>query len=301
MLETYVGELAALATAILWTVSSLIWTATGRRVGALAVSFIRVLLVCGLLLIYEQATRGRCLPVDLSGKTWLLLGAAGFFWFFVSDLCLFKAFVLIGTRLGLLVLSLTPPMAAVLSWACIGDRLDPWQWMAMCVTLAGIAWVVSEQPDGQEHAHTRRDRTRGMLLALLAAATQAVALVLSKMGVGDCEPMAATTISMFGALAGYLVLVSVRHRWPFMLAVAGRGRVMGILAVGVVLGPFAGVAANMFALGHAPAGVVATITATMPVIVLPFSIFLHRERASLRAVTGAILAVIGVGLLMWPS
>ncbi len=54
----------------------------------------------------------------------------------------------------------------------------------------------------------------------------------------------------------------------------------------------------MIALRHSPAGVVATIIATSPVLILPFSVFLHHEHVSLRAVGGAIIAVAGVALLM---
>jgi drug/metabolite transporter (DMT)-like permease len=43
---------------------------------------------------------------------------------------------------------------------------------------------------------------------------------------------------------------------------------------------------------------VATIIATMPVLIFPFSIALHHEKASLRAVVGAVLAVVGVAMLM---
>ena len=301
MFGTYTGELAALATAMLWTTSSLVWTATGKRIGALAVSFIRIVMVCGLLLAYEQVTCGRCLPLDQSGRTWLLIGGSGFFWFFVSDLCLFKAFLLIGPRLALLILALSPPVAATLSWICIGDPLDLWRWMAMAVTLAGVAWVVSEQPNGQQHAHTRQERTRGVLLALLAAGAQAVAIVLSKLGIGNCEAMAATTISMLGALAGFATLVTIRGRWSFMLSATAKGQVMAILIIGVILGPLLGVVTQMIAIRHASAGVVATIIATMPVLILPLSIFVHRERPSLRAVIGAVFAVVGVGLLMWPG
>ena len=67
--------------------------------------------------------RGLWLPTDADLRTWLLLGASGFFGFFLSDLCMLKAFLLIGPRLSLLISSLTPPMAAVLSWLWIGDQL----------------------------------------------------------------------------------------------------------------------------------------------------------------------------------
>ena len=62
---------------------------------------------------------------------------------------------------------------------------------------------------------------------------------------------------------------------------------MGILCLGTLVGPFAGVILFLVALRHSPAGVVLTIVATMPVLILPFSIFLYRERVSLRAAGGA--------------
>ena len=55
----------------------------------------------------------------------------------------------------------------------------------------------------------------------------------------------------------------------------------------------------MVALRHSPTGVVATIIATMPVLILPLSILVYHERVSPRAVAGAIVAVAGVGLLMF--
>ena len=54
----------------------------------------------------------------------------------------------------------------------------------------------------------------------------------------------------------------------------------------------------MVALQHSPAGVATTITASMPVLIVPFSILLYHEKVSLRAVGGAIVAVAGVAMLM---
>lgn len=298
MFQPYIGELAALSTAILWTLSALIWTATGKQIGALAVSSIRIALTCILLIIYSRIVAGLWLPTDLPLQTWLLLGTAGFFWYFVSDLCLFKSFLLIGPRLSLLITSLTPPMAAALSWICINDKLDPWQWMAMGVTLAGVTWVVSEQPNGDVHPHSQRDRTRGIILAIVAAAAQAAGIVLSKQGVGECDPMAGTLICMLGSLSGFLMLVTFRRRWPAVLAATRHGRTMALLGVGVVIGPILGVACVLIANSKAPAGVVTTILATMPVLIFPFSVILHREKVSVRAVVGAIFAVIGIAMLV---
>ena len=98
------------------------------------------------LMAYAPLAGGRWLPTGADPRTWLLLGVSGFLGFFLCDVCLFKAMLLIGPRRVLLVFSLAPPITALVSLV-IGDVLTLRQWVAMGITLAGVAWVVLERPD----------------------------------------------------------------------------------------------------------------------------------------------------------
>ena len=298
MTEVQTGELLALATALLWTFSSLAWTSAGKRIGALAVGFIRLVIAAAFMMVYCRVARGLWLPTDADARTWLLMGASGFFGFFLCDICLFKALLLIGPRLSLLLFSLSPPIAAIISWVCVGDELSFRQWIAMAVTLAGIVWVVMEQPDGRGSPQSPGHRWRGIILGVLAALANAIGMVLSKKGIGHYDAMSATLIRAIVALPGYIVLITLWRRWPAMLAGSRNLRAVAILTFGAAVGPFIGVALSLVALRHAPTGVVATIIATMPVLILPFSILLYREKVSLRAVGGALVAVAGIAMLM---
>jgi drug/metabolite transporter (DMT)-like permease len=298
MTPTQIGELAAVATAFCWTLSALAWTSAGREIGALAVSFLRLPIACLLLVVYGQAVRGLALPSDADGRTWLVLGISGFMGFFLSDLCLFKSMLLIGPRLSLLIYSLSPPLAATISWLFLGEELALRQWCGMGVTLAGISWVVLEQPAAQRQLEPRAQWGRGMVLAVFGAATQAVGLVLSKNGLGEYDAAAATFIRVLGALAGYLALVTLFRQWPRMVLALRRPRAMFIVALGALVGPFLGVVLSLIALRHCQAGVVATIISTMPVLILPFAIVLYHDRVSLRAAVGAAISVLGVALLV---
>ena len=71
----------------------------------------------------------------------MLSGLAGFM---VCDLCLFKAFGYIGARLAMLLLALSPLMAA-LGAMLIGQRMGPASWLGMFVTMAGVTWVAVER------------------------------------------------------------------------------------------------------------------------------------------------------------
>ena len=182
MTDLEIGSRVALATAILWTLSSLAWTSAGRRIGALPVSFLRLIVAAGLMVAYCRIVRGLWLPTDAGVRTWLWLGASGFFGFFLCDICLFKSMLLLGPRLTLLLFSLSPPIAAIISWTCTSDKLTLQQWTAMAVTLAGVVWVVLEQPGKDQPLPMPGHRWRGVVLGLLAAFTNGIGYVLSKEG-----------------------------------------------------------------------------------------------------------------------
>jgi drug/metabolite transporter (DMT)-like permease len=301
MAHEHVGEWAALATAVLWTLSALAWTSAGKCIGALAVSFLRLLLAVFLLMLYGYCSRGLALPSDAAPRVWFWLGISGFLGFFVSDLCLFKAFLVIGPRLSLLVTSLTPPFVAVISWAWRGEGLGSLAWLAMGVTLSGVLWVVLEQREDQHsHPHLRRESRYGLILAGIGTVTQSFGMVLAKDGISDYDPAASALIRILGALVGYFLLITVLRRWRPVVAATRKGKAMWFLLGGTIVGPCVGVSLCMLALQHCHEGVVTTILATIPVMILPFSIYLFGEKVSVRAVGGALVAVAGVALLMFP-
>jgi drug/metabolite transporter (DMT)-like permease len=305
---THLGELAGLITAFLWTLSALAWTSAGKYVGALAVSFIRLLFACVFLSIFGQLVFGRALPLDADQNTWLLLGSSGFLGFFIADVCLFKSFLLIGPRISLLLQTLSPPLAAVIAWLFMGDKLMLKDWIGMAMTLAGIVWVLIEQPEGAEEHKRHRHIARGVFLSVVSAVAGAFALVLSKKGMGDNASAGglqviqaatdATYIRVIGALAGYVVLYTLVWRWPVIFRAFRHRKALGIMTFGSFVGPFLGVILYMIALRYCHAGVVSTLVNSTPIIVLPFLIFLYHEKVSLRAAAGAILSVAGIGLLV---
>lgn len=295
MSEIPLGPAAAVGTAVLWTLSALAWTSAGRQIGALAVSFLRLVLAVVLLCGHLRLVHGQWLPTDISAQTWFSLSVSGLLGFFLSDLCLVKAFLLIGTRRSLLIQSLVPPVTALCSWAYLGEGLVARQWLGMAVTLGGVSWVLRERAEDRPcPGPTWR---LGITLGLLAAVAQSFGFVLTKEGLGDSDVMAATLIRILGGIAGYVPLVTVLGRWSVLWRAAGQARPMAIVAAGSVIGPFIGVALSLVALRHCPAGVATTIFNTTPVLILPFAVFLYRERITVRAMAGAVVAVCGVALI----
>jgi drug/metabolite transporter (DMT)-like permease len=74
-------------------------------------------------------------------------------------------------------------------------------------------------------------------------------------------------------------------------------RAMLLALGGSICGPFLGVWMSLVSVKHASAGVAAAIMAIVPVTVIPLVIIFYKEKVSLRAIFGAIIAVGGVVIL----
>jgi drug/metabolite transporter (DMT)-like permease len=298
------GELAALGTALCWTASSLAFTVAAKRMGSLALNLVRLMLALGFLTLAGYARRGMLLPTDASLEAWVWLSISGVVGFVVGDMCLFRAFVEIGPRLSMLVMALVPPIAAVAGWLTLNEVLRPIDWLAMAVTLGGVAWVVLERAQTprieEPEAGTGSRSARGYLLAFGGAVGQAGGLLLSKAGMKDYDPVAATQIRVIAGTLTYAALFVALGWWGHAVRAARDRRGLGFAALGAFAGPFLGVTLSLVAIQHTQTGVAATIMSITPVLIIPFVMVLHKERVSMRAALGALVAVGGVAIL-WLS
>jgi drug/metabolite transporter (DMT)-like permease len=293
----HAGEIAALLTAFCWTATSIAFEAAGRRIGSLVVNLTRLLWAIPLLAVLNLVIRGRAWPFDAPPEAWAWLGVSGLIGFAIGDLLLFRAFVVIGARLSMLVMALVPPMTALLGIALLGERLTPREWAGMALTVAGVSWVVRERVPAAGGAMVHPS-AGGVLLALGGAAGQAAGLVLSKIGMRLYPTaLAANQIRVIAGTVGFIVIFFAMRRWGRFRAGLRDRVAQGQTLVGAIFGPFAGVTLSLVAVRLTEAGVAATIMALPPVLILPFSRWVRRDHVTLRATLGAILAVVGCMLL----
>ena len=133
----HAGEAAALGTAICFTITALAFEAAGRRVGSLSVNLIRLVigLACLSIVVAWRGGAPSVAALPPGPAAWLFL--SGLVGFTFGDLCLFRAFVEIGSRRSLLLMALVPPMAALLAWGALGEGLTGADVLGMALTLAG--------------------------------------------------------------------------------------------------------------------------------------------------------------------
>ncbi len=292
----HAGEIAGLATSCCWVVTALSFEAAGRRIGSLVVNLVRLVLAMGFLALFNGLTRGAWLPLDASAHAWLWLSASGVVGFALGDLCLFRAFVVLGARVSTLLMALVPALTAVFGWVALRETLTLLQLAGMALVMAGVAWVVLERVPAGDGTR-RRPSATGIALGLGGALGQAGGLVLSKVGMTDVDPFSATQIRVIAGAATFALIFTVIGWWPRTIAALRDRRAMSLTGLGAFFGPFLGVSLSLTAVLYTAAGVAATLMSLLPVLIIPPAILLNGERVSPRALGGALLAVGGSALL----
>jgi drug/metabolite transporter (DMT)-like permease len=302
-LSAYLGELAALATATLWSFSSIAFTLGGRRVGSVIVNRTRLVMAVLFIGAMHWVLYGRPFPWDAGSQPFFWLGLSGLIGLVIGDSMLFQSYVLVGPRIGVLLLSLAPVFSAVLAWVFLHETLALPEVGAMALALAGVMWVVLERGRGSASAQAPREGggySRGILFGIGSAICQSVGMVLSKPGLASGFPaLSATMIRMFTALVAMWLIAAVTGTagQTIRRVRADRRAALAIL-VGAFVGPFLGVWLSLIAVQSARVGIASTLMAMTPVISLPLVPLVFKERVSSRAVLGTLIAMSGVALMI---
>ena len=295
----YVGEFAALTTAVLWSFTSIFFTSASRRIGSYYVNKFRIPFAAFFLTMMLLLTTGRLLPDGIPANSYYYLILSGIIGLSIGDLFLFSAFLVIGTRLTLLIFAISPIIASVIAWITLGEKLGILAVTGIIITILGIAWVTLErQKENGIAIKPGREIGLGVILAVGGAACQAAGLVLAKAGMGDSlDPLPATFIRMVAAaIAIWLYGLIKRDTRETFEKIKDR-KAMLLAIGGSICGPFLGVWLSLIAVRHAETGVVAAIMSIAPVLVIPLVIIIYHEKVSPRAILGAIIAAGGVTLL----
>ncbi len=300
----FAGELLALTTVLCWSISVQFFEAASKRVGSVPVNIIRIGIALILFSLFLMIRDGTMFPTDFPAHAWFYLSLSGIVGFFIGDLFLFMALVNLGPRLAMLIHSLAAPTTAVIGWLFLGESYRITQWLGIFIALSGVCLVILERSP-EPSARSLQVRTislKGLALGAGALLGQAVGYIFSKVGMqtetGYLDAFASTQIRAIAAFICFIAFLTITNRWGSVKKAFGDPRAIVYTSAGSVVGPFLGVSLSLLILHYLAAGVAATFLSLVPIFMIPFARFLHKEHVSLRAIVGTIVAVFGIYLLV---
>ncbi len=294
-MHNYIGEIAALCTAIFWTVTALAFESASKKIGSLSLNIIRLGIGFVFLSIFNLFYRGIIFPIDATYENWLWLGLSGLVGFLFGDLFLFKSYTIIGSRYAMLIMTLVPPITALTGWILLGEKLSGMNYLGMSLTILGISLAIFNRSNGKTR-FSLKFSYKGLLFAFFGAIGQALGLVLSKFGMKDYDPFAATQIRIIAGFFGFAVLITLIRRWRGVFEGLGHKKGMVSAGIGSFFGPFLGVSFSLLAVKFTQTGIASTIMSIVPVLIIPPAIFLFKQKVTVLEIIGALISVTGVTL-----
>jgi drug/metabolite transporter (DMT)-like permease len=291
MFETHIGEIAGIGVAICWTISALFFQKAGAKIGSLSVNFIRLFMALVFLSITTYFTRGGMwFPADANSYQWFWLSLSGVIGFFLGDLLLFQSYLVIGSRTAALIMSFAPMLTAIIGYFFLSEMLSLMNIAGIVISFMGIAIAIGNKK------LKLNIPLKGFLLAFGGAVGQAVGIILSKKGMGDFDPIAATQIRAVAGLICFTLLITGMGYWKKLFSAFQYKTSILSVSLGSVFGPFIGVALSLFAIQQTQTGIASTLMSMVPIFIIVPSAIMFKEKITLAQVLGALVSIFGASL-----
>ena len=292
-----IAELAALSAAFCWALSGLISINAIRKLGPLAFNRVRMsfvfLLLAGISLLTGE---WREFPLDTI-QTLMISGLIGIF---LGDTALFAALQRLGPSRTSIVFTFHAPMTVIMGWFILDEHL-PWFTLLGCgIVTVGVLIAILGRRNNKEpqSIDSTQGRLRyGIALGLLAAFGQAAGSIIARPIMAEgVDPVTASAIRVgISALCllcvGFIPNPLFRPKTQYTVKLIGIIMLSGFLAMGI------GMTLLLYALALGDAGVVTTLAATQPVLILPLLWISTGKSPPLMAWFSAVLTLIGLALI----
>jgi drug/metabolite transporter (DMT)-like permease len=290
-----IHELAALGTATCWATTGILASDAIRALGAFHFNLIRQVFVTLLLAGIVLASGTLAIP---GWQAVLVLAVSGVVGILLGDTLNFAAVGRLGPRRAGAVFALNATMAAVLGWLVLGERLGWQAGLGIAVTVAGVALAIMGRPASGAH---RLEQVwgglgMGVLFGLGAALGQAAgALMARPYMAGGLDPYVGSLIRVGASGLAMGVLSALPWAPPRPQEVSGQ--VLVLTAATALIGLLLGMTLFLYALQGSQTGIIATLSATSPVIILPLLWLRTGQRPTALSWSGGVLAVLGLALI----
>jgi len=291
------GQMAALATSFLWATSSSFFTLGGRQQNPFITNRVRLVGATLLLFVTHLVIVGVWVPAE-SLYVWLLLALSGIIGLAVGDGMLFLAYIRIGPRVSMLLMSMVPIVTTASAWVFLGETLSLEKLVAIGIVVGGISMVILERRKGPSMFKVTM---AGILLGIGAMLGQAIGLLIAKEAMANMDssnvPLSATLVRMIcGTIALWMASIGGGKIKRTVMSLKDKKFVRFIL-LAMIFGPYLGIWASYIAVDNAPIGIASALMALPPLFMIPISRIVFKEEITIPSVVGTAIALAGVAII----
>lgn len=290
------GEVLALVSALLWSVASVLMALGSHRLHVLPLNLIRCVVSSvffwALLPFYGGLEAFRTVP----SSAWLWLVVSVLILLVVGDTLYFRSLNLAGVSWAMPVAGINPLWAILLAALFVDEPLTWSLLLGALLVVAGVTLLSRPEmhsSNGQdiEPAALRK----GLLIALLVSLLWGAGQVTLKPATAGMHSVVANSIRQPLAM---FILLAINLRtglWKELRRLDRRSWALILLAS--LVGTGVGTLFFVMAIQSLGAGRTAVITSTSPLLAIPFSMTMLREKPTRWTVAGTFFTTVGVVLV----
>ena len=297
------GEWAALTAALFWTLSSMIWGQVNLPAFTMNCfkNWIGAVLVVFHLIILWMLGADKLFTAPTS--SWFWLGLSGVIGIVIGDTFFFRSLQILGPRKALMLSVTAPLFSAVLASFLLNESLMFTSIIGVVITVAGVIVVVSDRKARKESPGLLPGKTYlGAIGGVLGAICQAVGSVFAKKGMVDiegsnlCSAAEATFVRIFiAALVTTIVLLASR-KFLVTWKSGTNWKMIRLLVPATALGTWIGIWLSQIAFQNTAVATAQTLMSTCPIFAIPIVWYLHKQRVTVIAFFGTLIAFLGIYL-----
>ncbi len=291
-------EFAALGAALCWTFAALLAGDLSKQLGGITFNRLRNVGVFFVLLAFVslaglwESFRSADLGVIL---------LSGFIGIAIGDSFLFSAMKRLGPRRAQILYACNAPISVALGILILGERLNFNGLLGVVLVFSGVlAAIMWGRPKVKEDDLHRWESTEGKLLigvgfGLMAALGQSIgALIIKPVLDSGANPMMVSTLRVGVSALFLTIMLPIRNIEPATTVTIKHWALSafnGVLAIGI------GMSLLLYAFSIGDIGIASILSSTQAVLMLPIIWLKTRQRPALGAWLGAILVVVGIGVM----
>jgi drug/metabolite transporter (DMT)-like permease len=291
----YIGELASLTAALIWSFTLTAYRAYGTRISALHLNLYKnmVAFFCLVALVFFTASHW-----TVSTRSFVYLCVSGLFGLTLGDTFFLAALKRIGTQLSSSVQCLAPPLSGLVAMFWLSEELNIAEWLGIVLTVSAIFMLIYFSQNKKTRISDLPTKTlwTGVAFAIAAAFCQAFSWVIARDALQGVDVLVGTSIRI-GSAGAVLLLYSFWRGDQSYRELFTDFSLFWRISLAAFFGSFVGVTLLSVGAKYAKAGVSAALASTYPIWIIPVAYFMVRERASFISICCTMLAVVGIGLM----
>jgi len=294
----HLGEILALASAVVWAVAVILFRTSGKDVHPIGLNLFKNLFALLLLLAVMPVLHKPLFPDATLTQTGLLL-LSGFLGIAVSDTLFFMSLNILGASLAAIVDCFYSPFVIILSYAFLSERLNGWQLSGVLLIITAVL-TIARKSRGEDERISRKDLIRGIILGVLAMLFVAVGIVLVKPMLAGVGIFWATGVRLVGGTLGVLAFLLLHPKRREVLRPLFDLSNWKAMVPASFLGSFLSLLFWMGGMKFAFASVAAILNQMNTIFIFILATIFLKEKATPWKIVAVVLAFIGAFLASYP-